>query len=556
MAGAPAPTPPSLVSRTRWPIFGALVAGVAVVASLWFIVLSNPRGEAVPASGGRYIEGVTRPPERMNPLFASPNPTDGDIASLVFSGLVRLATDGTPMPDLAERWEISGNGTVYVFHLREGVAWQGDDAAPVTADDVVFTFRAISDPGFKGDPALAQLMQGVVVTARDELTVEFQLEQVYPPFLSYLTVGVLPEHLLRGLDANSLYNAPFNAQPIGTGPYAFGGRTADGVILHSNPTYHFGPPRISTLEFRVYNEESALTEALRAGEIDGALLGPDVPAQDIALLRGDARFALHDLQTTSVNMLYVDTRSPLFADKDVRLALVRGLNVQALIVDEAGGRGVPAPAGIPPESWAHADMEAPDFDPGAAASALEIAGWQRGRDGIRRKGDVRFAFTISTSNDPRRVALAEDIARQWRAIGAAVEVQPLAADTFVQEHVLTREFEAALVEIDTGPDPDPYPFWHSTQIQPPGRNVSGYSDPALDDVLQRGRGTTDVERRKDLYRLFQGALIAAAPAVPLYTPVYTYAQTAAVHGFQPSMLVTPASRFANVNAWFIRTRVE
>lgn len=492
----------------------------------------------------------------MNPLFASSNPTDGDIASLVFSGLVRLAADGTPQPDLAERWEISGNGTVYAFHLRKGVAWQGEEAAPVTSDDVVFTFRAISDPGFKGDPALAQLMQGVVVTARDESTVEFQLEQAYAPFLAYLTVGVLPEHLLRELDANSLYNAPFNARPVGTGPYAFAGRTGDGVVLKANPTYHFGPPRISTLEFRVYNGESELTEALRRGEIDGALLGPEVPAQDIALLRGDGRFVLHDVQTTSMLMLYVDTRSPLFADRDVRLALARGLNVRSLIDDKAGGRGIEAATGIATGSWAYNEMEVPGFSPGAAASALEVAGWQRGRDGIRRKGDVRFAFTISTSNDPRRVALAEDIARQWRAIGAAVEVQALAEDTYLEEHVLARQFEAALVEIDSGPDPDPYPFWHSTQIAEPGRNLASFSEATMDNVLERARQTTDVERRRELYELFQGYLIAAAPAVPLFTPVLTYAQSAQTRGFEPSVLFTPASRFANVNAWYLRTRVE
>lgn len=542
--------------HTRWPIFGALVAGVAIVASLWFIVLSDPKGEAVPASGGRYVEGVTRPPERMNPLFASANPTDGDLASLMFSGLVRLAPDGIPQPDLAERWEISGNGTVYVFHLRKGVAWHGEDAAPVTSDDVVFTFRAISDPGFKGDPVLAQLMQGVVVTARDESVVEFRLEQAYAPFLAYLTVGVLPEHLLRDLDANALFNAPFNSQPVGTGPYMYGGRTGDGVVLKANPTYHFGPPHISTLEFRVYDDDSALTEALRGGQIDGALLGPNVPPQDIALLRGDVRFVLHDLQTTSMLMMYVDTRSPLFADRDVRLALVRGLNVRSLIDDKAGGRGVEAATGIATGSWAHSKMEVPGFSPGAAASALEIAGWQRGSDGIRRKGDVRFAFAISTSNDPRRVALAEDIARQWRAIGASVEVQALAADTYLEEHVLARQFEAALVEIDSGPDPDPYPFWHSTQIAPPGRNLSGYSEPAMDDVLERARQTTDVDRRRERYELFQGYLIAAAPAVPLFTPVLTYAQAGQTRGFEPSVLFTPASRFANVNAWYLRTRVE
>ena len=163
------------LTRTRWPLFAALIAGISAVALFWYFVLEHPEGEAVPASGGRYVEGVTHQPERINPLFASANPTDADLSSLIFSGLVRLGPDGMPQPDLAERWEITGNGQSYVFHLRNGVAWH--DGEPFTAEDVMFTFDAISDPGFRGDPGLAQLLDGVVVSARDDYTVEFRLEQ-------------------------------------------------------------------------------------------------------------------------------------------------------------------------------------------------------------------------------------------------------------------------------------------------------------------------------------------------------------------------------------------
>ena len=92
------------LTQTRWPIFGALVAGVLAVGVFWWFTLENPKGEAVPASGGSYREGVLRAPERINPLFAAANPTDADLAALIYSGLVRLGPDGTPLPDLAERW--------------------------------------------------------------------------------------------------------------------------------------------------------------------------------------------------------------------------------------------------------------------------------------------------------------------------------------------------------------------------------------------------------------------------------------------------------------------
>jgi peptide/nickel transport system substrate-binding protein len=543
-------------THTRWPIFAALVAGSAAVALLWYFVLSNPKGEAVPASGGTYIEGVTRAPERINPLFAQANPTDRDLSSLVFSGLVRLGADGTPLPDLAERWEITGNGQSYVFYLRRGVAWQDDANTPLTAEDVVYTFQAISDPAYKGDPALAQLMQGVVVTARDEYTIEFRLEQAYAPFLSYMTVGIVPKHLLDGLDANQLYNAEFNAHPVGSGPYAFKSRTRDSIVLESNPTYYLGPPRISTMQFRIFPDGDALTAALRQREIDGALLEPGTRRADLDFLDGTGAYTLRGLAATSVNMIYFDTRSPLFDDAAVRTAMLQGINRQAIIDEVAAGRGVLSDAGIPSSSWAHTDAEMPEFNAGTAASALEKAGWSRGRDGVRVKNGVRLAFELATSNDPHKVAIAENIVRQWTAIGVQAKVTPVDASTFIDDTLLPRNFTAALVEIDPGPDPDPYPLWHSSQIQPPGSNLSSYNNPRMDDVLERARQTTDVSRRKELYELFTGLLIADMPAIPLHQPEYVYVQSKRTQGFEPSLLFTRASRFANVNAWYQHTRVE
>ncbi len=528
------------------------MAGVSAVALLWFVVLSNPSGEAVPASGGHYVEGVTRAPERINPLFTGGNQVDADVASLVFSGLVRLGADGTPQPDLAERWEITGNGQSYVFHLRHGVAWQDGEA--FSADDVIFTFKAISDPAFKGDAALAQLMQGVVVTARDAYTVEFKLEQAYAPFLAYMTVGILPEHLLQNLDANQLFNAEFNARPVGTGPYKLRRRTANGVELETNDTYYLGPPHISTFEFRVYADGNALTEALRAHEVDGALLGPEVSASELQVIVQDGRFAMHELTSESYTTVYLDTRLPVFADDTVRLALWRAINPESLIEDAVGGHGQTADTGIAHGSWAYTPVDVPSFDPGAAASSLEAAGWARGSDGTRHNGDTRLEFTLSTTNDAARVAVAQNLAQQWRAIGADVTVEPLASDAFIDEHLLPRKFQAALVAVDPGPDPDPYPFWHSTQVAPPGRNLSNYSSPQIDDVLERARQTTDTARRKELYAQFENFLVAAAPQIPIYAPVYTYVQNTRVRAFGDTLLFTPASRFASVAAWYINTR--
>ena len=331
--------------RTRWPFFIALVLGVSAVAVLSYFILSDQKGEAVPASGGHYTEGVTRAPDRINPLFSSANQTDADISSLVFSGLVRLGPDGTPEPDLAERWEVTGNGQSYVFHLREGIAWQ--DGEPFTSDDVVFTFRAIADPNFKGDPALAQLMQGVVVTARDPLTVEFKLEQAYAPFLAYLTVGILPRHLLDGMDANQLFNAAFNTHPVGTGPYSFGTSTTTGVTLKSNSTYYLGPPKISTFEFRLFADQPSLLARAQIARHRWRAARYGVARVTSTRSHLTATYTMHTMAGSAYDIIYLDTRSPIFSDPHVRAALQQALDVQTLMTTHrdgprrAGGFGDP-----------------------------------------------------------------------------------------------------------------------------------------------------------------------------------------------------------------------
>lgn len=548
-------------TRRPWPIFCALLAGVLIAGAFWYFALSGRKGEAVPAEGGHYIEGVVGAPQRINPLFVIPGSTDADIASLVFSGLVRLAPDGTPQPDLAERWDIAGNGDSYVFYLRPGVAWHDAAHCPdpatrcaFTAADVVFTYNAIADAAFKGDPSLAQLMKGVVVRERDPLTVEFKLEQPYSPFLSYLTLGILPEHVLRDTDASGLYNSAFNGRPVGTGPYVFKSRDTARVLLEANPTYHLGPPKISTFEFRAYTNVAALGAALRAHDVDAALL----PATSRAAIDEAGRaggYDMHSLSSAQINFVYLDTRSPMFADRQVRLALAQALDVPALGAGQAVADALPS-AAIPPGYWAASRVTPAATDLDQAKVLLDQDGWTVGDDAVRTKDGQRLAFTISTNNDADRVALAEAVAAQCRAAGADVTVQPLSSAAFVDQYLLARRFEAALFSIDVAPDPDPYPFWHSSQIEPPGRNLSGYADSRIDSTLERARQTADAARRKELYAEFQSYFAEDVPSLPLFASRYVYVQNGRAHGYKESLLITPAMRFANVNEWYVNTRVR
>jgi peptide/nickel transport system substrate-binding protein len=240
----------------------------------------------------------------------------------------------------------------------------------------------------------------------------------------------------------------------------------------------------------------------------------------------------------------------------VRRALEQAINADSLIDEAAGGHGVRTETGFPKGSWAYAPIDLPPFDPGAAAAALERAGWSRGLDGVRENSGLRLSFALSTTNDPQRIAIAQNVARQWRAVGVEARVQPLSTSTFIDEVLLPRAFEAALVAVDPGPDPDPYPFWHSSQIAPPGRNLANYKDTRIDEILSKARQDTEPRRRTQLYELFSAYLVVAMPSVPLFSPTSTYVRDTRVRGFQDSLLFKPASRFFEIQKWYVETRVK
>ena len=120
--------------------------------------------------------------------------------------------------------------------------------------------------------------------------------------------------------------------------------------------------------------------------------------------------------------------------------------------------------------------------------------------------------------------------------------------------MLPRRYETIIYGIDPGVDPDPYPLWHSSQAGGEGLNVSTIDNPKMDDLLQRGRSTTDMDEREALYDQFQTLFKEEVPSIPLYHPLYTYAVDQSVRGIGLAGLFAPSSRFYNVREWYKETQ--
>lgn len=531
----------------------ALVLFVAAGASIAAIALRAGRDDgAILPRLTEYAEAVPGTWQRINPIYASLNAPDEDLAELVFSGLVRLAPDGHVEPDLAESLpSVSADGRTYTFRLRPGLKWH--DGQPVTSYDVAFTIRQITAPGFRGDPLLAEAWQSIRVETPDERTVVIELEAPSAPFLArYATLGILPEHLLRGLTADQLYDAPFNAAPVGTGPYRLVSLSSAEAVLEANPDYHLGRPHIGRVRLVFVSDAAAGVRLFQSGSVDGVLLRDPLPESLRVQLERMSGVRILTPQRAAYLVLYLNNaQANTFADLRVRQAISLALDREAIVADVFGGAATPSASPIPPGSWAYVpelDRHARDLE--RARELLAAAGWRpHPTTGSLVKEGAEFRITIRTDNDPVRIAVAEAIARQLDEIGIRATVASTTFAVLRRDFLQQRRYEAALAGWDQGADPDPYFAWHSTQMGTAGLNIANFSDAVVDRLIETARTSLDGNIRTDMYRQLQEVWQEVVPSAIICYPRYTYLLRSGIDAKVPDLLAAPSERFAFIAEW-------
>lgn len=172
----------------------------------------------------------------------------------------------------------------------------------------------------------------------------------------------------------------------------------------------------------------------------------------------------------------------------------------------------------------------------------------------KNKDDVILEIDIVTVDTQEYRDAAALIESSWQEIGVTVNVAYIPAREFTRSVLRDRSYDVLLYGVILGSDPDQYPFWHSSQIAAPGLNLSGYNSTVVDSILESIRTATDDTTIADLYTKFQTTILTDRPAVFLYTPTYTYAQSTDIKGFDVSRIFVPADRLSNVSEWYIKTK--
>ncbi len=550
----------------------AFVFFLLLLSASAFVMLSKINQSfmiEVPALGGTLEEGIVGTPRFINPVLAIGD-ADRDLTTLVYSGLLKVNPHGELIPDLAESYTVSTDGLEYTFVLRKNTLFH--DNTPVTTDDIEFTIQKIQDPAIKS-PKRAN-WDGVTVQKVDAQTIIFTLKTPYSPFIENTTIGILPKHLWKNVDAEQFQFSPYNVRPIGSGTYLIKkiGRDADEVPQYYELTafkkYTLGSPHIKTLILRFYTNEQTLLEAYKNEEIESL---NSISAKEADSL-DKTGIAIERAPLPRIFGVFLNqNQAPIFALNEVREALNVAINKDVIVSEALYGYGTKIDGPIPQDlvSGGTPDLLAVNTVTKTEAERIEEArtiltkkGWAPNEAGIMekvimekkvKKETKTLRFSLSAPNAPEIKKTAEILKTQWEKIGAEVTLKIFDTGDLSQNVIRPRKYDAILFGEIIGRDLDLFAFWHSSQRNDPGFNIAMYINTKADKLLEEARVISNTAERLDKYRKFDEIVRKDHAAIFTYSPDFIYLLPKTIQGFSLGQITTPADRFTNIQDWYIET---
>ena len=422
--------------------------------------------------------------QTLDPAFAD-TANDQMILPNIYESLVTLDYDLNVVPVLAKSWDISEDGTVYTFHLREDVKFH--DGTQFNAQAVKFSFdRVFFDPEARLYRERKKIKELKVI---DDYTFQVELEFPFPPFLKNLPFIVSPKAVEK-------YGEEFGSNPVGTGPFAFEEWVpADRLILKRNDNYWDGQTREERVVFRNIPESDTIVTELMLGNLDIA----EVPKAYIEMMASKSHLRLVKKPGLNIRYIGINVTKEPWDDGRVRRAANYAVDAKAIIDNVHKGYGYVAKGPLPNAVWAHnPNLKLYEYNPEKAKELLAEAGYA---DGF--KTDM-----IAWSSDTY-LPLAKAVVGYWNEIGIDCKLRIFDWSTYLEVVNKEEKFDTFIFGY-TGPvDPNDYlwDLFHSESDS----NHSLYSK--ADELLDKAKVETNPEKRKEIYYEIQEKLVDAAPWV-------------------------------------------
>ncbi len=507
--------------------------------------------EEAPVAGGTYLEGVVGEFSSLNPVFSTSAP-DNAVTKLVFSSLLKYNDENALVGDLATSWEVDEGKVVYTVKLRNDAYWH--DGQKVTADDVVFTYKAIQHPDTASP--LAASWKGIKIQALDEYTISFTLPNEYTPFPHSLTNGIIPEHIFGNTPFEELRASDRNFKPVGSGPFKFrrlfSGEQRSQVNLDKNENYYNQPPYIDEFVILSYEDYASMLDSFRSGELTAITALRSFDLEELSSLDYAEEY---NFPLFNQVFIFLNTQDPLLKDTTIRKALVYATDKNA-IFSSLGGR---YPIGDSPllkdQLGYNEKLVQPKTNIDKANELLDKAGWTRGKDGVRIKGEKQLEIDIVSQNSDEYPEVLAQVQKDWLKAGVVANLSLISDQEFTQNYIAPHDYQALIFGVTQGVDPDVFPYWHSSQAVKNGFNLSNYKSTEADETLEAGRTRSDPKLRTEKYKAFLEQWMADNPAIALYRPVFNYMVRSSVSGIEPINLATPVDRFNNVTEWAVESQL-
>ena len=496
--------------------------------------------------GGEIINAMIGEPSNLVAMIAGDSASSA-IAANIFNTLIKYDENLNHAPELASQWIISDDQKTITFKLKENMFWA--DGTPLTSDDVLFTWRLVTDPNTRTPYASDYLLVKDAQTPNKQ-TFTVTYEQNYAPALdTWASLQILPKHVLKDEDINNTF---FSRKPTGSGYYQLD-QWINGqqVTLKRNKNSTQGQALIEKLTSRIIPDTSSQFLELIADNIDLMNINP-IQYQRVFPSREDLKqkIGLYKELGNGYTYLGFNLKQAPFNDPKVRQAMNYAINKEEIIKGVLLGLGEAIASPYKPGTrWNNKSLSPYPYDPSKALALLKEAGYEKNTAGILVKDGKPFEFEILTNQNKQREMTAVLVQRRLKEIGIDVKIRVLEWASFINRFIKTGDFKAVVLGWSLSLDPDQFNIWHSSQQGPGQFNFVGYENPRVDELLELGRRELDNDKREEIYHEFSKLLLEDSPIVYLYAGYGLSAINKRVQGIKKP--APPAGIYQNSYEWFI-----
>ncbi len=483
--------------------------------------------------------GKAASPDNLNPGMAI-LAASYTIFELVYDSMYDLNLDGSFTLSIADSVTVSDDGLTYTYKIKDGIKWH--DGKPLTAEDVAFTYNLYKDtpeyPYLNG--YYTTYFDSITTTDKNEIVLK--LTEAIPNIESQLVfLYILPKHIWETVNKTEYENF----EMVGSGPFKMGEYVQNEFVrLVANKDYFGTPPKVNEVIFQTFQNQDALVQAIKTGQVDMITEMPNTAADSLKTAEGVELVVGAPLSPGVTDIIFnqvspencptdaggICTGHPALRDRNVRLAMAYATDKQKLIDLVLVGLGTPGLTLIPEGTgvWYNNTIKDYEFDVAKANQILDDAGYKDANgDEIRDMPDgsrpltFRLNWPSDSITSPRT---AELLSEMWSKIGISLEMQAVDPDALTSQCCPAFDFDLIIWGWVSDPDPSSLLYVYTSEGIPTGSNETGYSNPKYDELYAKQQTELNFDARKaivwEMQQIVHDDVVYIIPSYDLQVQAY------------------------------------